>query len=340
MKKRTVLGITAVVLGVALVLTGCSFGAKKGAWYIDFEKAQTAAEKSGKSLLVFFSGDDWDGKSASFKQSIGNAKGFAPALKKDFILVNIDFSQKEYESIWDVPEDASEKQKKYAQKMKELYEEKEYVAELYNLSEYPSIYLSTAEGYVSAKIPINEDDTLESFLKKIDDEKERVQVCTGIAKAISERKGIAKVKAIDDLYNVIPSDYRSSISDLIEEVLVLDKKNETGLVGKYQIQNAYTQAIGFAQTQDSKAASEVFVKLTESPYLTTEEKQEAYYTAAYVLTSSSDFDFERMLYLLDKAIETAPESENVSEIQGTIDALKQLQALQEVENSAKEAPEE
>jgi len=137
--KKGLLKIGATLFAATLLLSGCS---KKAAWYTDLDEAKAYAKKTDKNIFLLFSGDDWVAESKTFKDTIANSEEFIKAASKDYVLVNIDFSQEEYAKTA-LADDATEEQQKEAERIYALYEKKTEVAQKYNLYQYPSMFLLT-----------------------------------------------------------------------------------------------------------------------------------------------------------------------------------------------------
>ena len=343
MKKsvRLMTAMFAALVATTMAFTGCS-KKETSAWKTDYEAAKKTATKQGKNIFLLFSGDDWDGQSATFKQNIANTEEFISTVGKDYVLVNLDFSQTEYEGANIDETTATKKEKKAADKIKKLYEEKERVAQLYNVESYPAVYLTTPQGYVLATIAYDETiTTTTDYAAKIAEQSETVAKITELTKAVTAVKKIDRVNAIDALYEGTDPNYRSLLSDLMREVLTLDKENTSGLLGKYEMQVAYIDAVAKARAQDVDGAAKVFTDMCETGHLDNDQKQEAYYTAAYVLAASSSDKYDEMIDLLNKAYDANPTSDHASEITQTIEAVKQMQAAQAAQAAAEgpaEAP--
>ena len=83
-------------IAASFALLAVFFASCGSAWLTDFDAAKKSAEKSNKNIMLLFSGDDWDSASADYKKAVFNDSKFISAVKKDNVLVNIDFSQTEY----------------------------------------------------------------------------------------------------------------------------------------------------------------------------------------------------------------------------------------------------
>ncbi len=322
MKKNSI--FSAVLIALTLcALTSCG----NGKWLTDYEKAKQTAVKQNKYLMVFFSGSDWDSKSTVLKEKVTENPQFTKSVSKDYVLVNIDFSQDIYQKVLSYDEEtATKKETKEYEKLAVEYGTKSAIAKQYNLSSYPSIFLATADGFIITQLEYYEDlDTAETMAERVANLKESADKIDVLAKQVSNSKEIERVKAIDALYEATKVNYRITLNALVKEVPELDPDNVTGLLGKYEMQICYIDAIELAAVQDMKGASKIFEDAAENGHMSLEEKQEAYYTGAYVLTSEQDFDFERIITLLEKAYNVYPEGSHAEDIKGTLEGVKQMQ---------------
>jgi len=336
-KNLKVIGTVLAAIFVA-TMTFVSCSKDISGWTTDYEAAKKYAAKEGKNIFLFFSGDDWDGQSSTFKTNIANTDEFISTIGKDYVLVNLDFSQEEYAKI-DIDKDkATKEEKKNVEAVQKKYDELERIANLYNVQSYPSVYLTTPEGYVIATIPYkSEVTTTADYALAVTEKSEDVEKFTSLARAVSTAKKIDRVKAIDELYEASDQNYSGLLEDLMREVPTLDKNDETGLVGKYEMQVAYIDAIAMARKGDSDAAAQVFVDACGKGHFDNETTQEAYYTAAYVLAASGNMNYDKMLELLQKAYDADPQSAHAEEIQRTSEAVKSMQE-QEAAKAAAEGP--
>lgn len=322
MKKKSI--ISAVLIALTLcALTSCG----NSKWLTDYEKAKKTAVSQNKYLMVFFSGNDWDSKSTDLKENITDKPEFIKAVGKDYVLVNIDFSQDIYQKVLSYDEEtATKKETKEYEKLAEEYGTKSAIAKQYNLSSYPSIFIATADGVIVTQLEYNEGiDTLETMIERVASIKPSADKIKELYENVNSSEGADRVKAIDALYEATKVNYRITLNALVKEVPELDPNNTTGLLGKYEMQICYIDAIELAAIQDMKGASKIFEDAAEKGHMSPEEKQEAYYTGAYVLTSEQDFDFDRILILLEKAYNAYPEGSHAEDIKNTLDGVRQMQ---------------
>ena len=93
-KTMNIIG-KAMSLAISLAVASAAFGAElsksvpKG-WDEDFEAGKATAEKTGKLILLAFSGSDWCGWCVKMEKEIYSDKNFIAAAKKKFVLLMID----------------------------------------------------------------------------------------------------------------------------------------------------------------------------------------------------------------------------------------------------------
>ena len=63
-------------------------------WLTDFAKAQAAAKKENKLILMDFTGSDWCGWCIKLKKEVFDTKDFNDYAKKNLVLVEVDFPSK------------------------------------------------------------------------------------------------------------------------------------------------------------------------------------------------------------------------------------------------------
>lgn len=304
------------VFGALVVLSffSCSNGKK---WYTNFDEASAKAKKSGKNIFLLFSGDDWDNTSADFKTNVLQTEEFAKEIGKKYILLNLDFSQNEYEKT-EVEENATEEEKNAAQEIAARYLEKEKLVLEYHVQQYPAIFITTPEGYYIDSINYDASFTdFASFQGKFNDHQGLIDKANGLTQTIKKAKGKDKALAIDAFYEATPTDYQPLLVPMFKEVLSLDEENETGLLGKYELAQAYIQSFDVANEGNVEGAVTVITSVADNPalHLDKDQKQMAYYTGAYILSLSGSHDFDKILDLLQKAYDASPNGIHAKDVQ-------------------------
>ena len=309
----------------SFIFTSCS----KDTWLTNLDKAKSKASKQNKNIYLLFSGDDWDNESVAFKQSVTNTEQFNELFGKDYVFVNIDFSQETFKKIDELPEDADKKQTKEVEKIKEEYAEKSKIAQTYAVQNFPTAYILTSEGYVLLELPFNADLVdAASYKQEIESRKSEITAAEDLINKIKISEGVEKVKAIDELCKSEKGNrFIASYRDFISMVPSLDPNNESGLLGDFLVRNAYFEAS--KEIENNGDPSKPFVDIAENPILTPELKQEAYYVAAYNLAMIGSTDFDKMIDYLQKSYDSNPQGVNVSGISNALEQVKQMKSVYE-----------
>lgn len=289
---------------LATVFMGCA-GKPATEWVSDFDAAQAVAKEQKKSILLVFTGIEWDQVSAGVKESLIDTPEFIKAAGKKYELVQIDIP------IEEGTVEAAELEKRYE------------LANKYSLQTTPGFVLIDSEGNKYASISYSEElNTVETLTAKFAESEKEYKEIVSLKSKTDRAKGTAKVKLIDELYEKTPAEQRDSLLTYIAEVPTLDPENTTGLVGKYKLQQAYVDASGLMQAGDFAGVCELFKSTAEDPMVTGEDKQNAYYMEAYISFSSGISSLEEVLVMLENAVAAAPESAAATDIAYTIEQLK------------------
>ena len=313
-KNKATAAALAAVAVLSLFFTSC---AKKKMWGDNYDSALKSAQKLNKTVMLLFSADDWDGVSQKLKADVFNTKEIRKEFGGENVFLNIDFSQAEYSQTGTDEKDA------------EANKKKESLAGTYNVQQYPSLYVLSKEGYVLQVIRHSEEaNDFEAIKFALESGKEKRTNLLNLIQTVHNAQGnIEKAYAIDALYEATDSSFLTPLSGLIEEMPSLDKENSTGLLGKYEMQNSYLKATKLLVEGKTKEASELFVETAKNGHLSNDEKQEAYYTAAFILGNSDSEDYDRMLELLNQAYSFAPDSQHAASVRDTLDAVQRVKDL-------------
>ncbi|QNL96897.1 thioredoxin family protein [Treponema sp. Marseille-Q4132] len=309
-------------LAIAVFFTGCSASAKAGknGWYVDYDAAKKEAQKKNKNLLIFFSVVDNDGESQALKEKVFDTKEFVSALSKRFILVNLDFSA----SLSEDTEDQSEKEKKKAEERQRKIEYMGHIASLYNVDSIPSVFLATKEGYYAAKIETSDEDAApEAYIKLIESKSADLDKINTLADAVRAASGVEKVRAIDALSEATDDTRRLLLADLFRTVSSLDPENETGLVGKYILLTSVSDASTFYAQRDFASAIQALASAAEDKRLGGRERQQAYYYAGELLTTTGSTDYKAVFDYFQKSYDADPESEYAPRLAEMLRSLKE-----------------
>ncbi len=317
--------MTAVLISAVLSLASCT---KKNAWNSNLDAAKSIAEKKNKNIFLLFSGEDWNEHSATLKSTILDTPEFKKQIAPDYVLAIIELSQAEYAKTV-VPDAATEEQKKEAERLTAEYAKKEEILQQYYVESFPAIYILSPEGYVLATIPYSETMTsVQDLSAQLESQKEIITAISDAINNVKNSSGPDKAVALDSLYEMTQENYRTILIEAVCEIPDLDPSDTTGLAGKYLMIKGYSAAIEkLMKDNDIDGSIKIFTGLCESDKISSSQKQEVLYTAAFMLARSGSQDYDTMTSLLEKAIAFEPESSMVTEINTTIQAIQNMKKM-------------
>ena len=306
---------------LALTLASCNKNSFS-AWETDFESAKGKARESGKNILVFFSTDDAQGVSNDLKKNVLSKKKFVSSASSDFVLLNIDVTESEY----------TQSQSDESGEAKAAFQRKLDILDTYSVENMPSLYMLTKDGFVIKAFEYNpEINNTKSYLELLESEKENAASYNSLVRAVEESQGVYKVRAINALFDATQSEFNTLLLPYCREVSSLDPENKTGLVGKFEFQVAYTDAISLFHAGNVEEAAKCFVDAVLKGHLSAEQIQEAYYNASYILAMAKNYD-ERVLDYLKLSYESLPQGEEAENVKRTIEVLEAMTSQAEKES--------
>lgn len=324
-KKPAILGAVAAVVIAAGGAVGAFFGLDLNVpaateWVKDYDAVQTTAKERNKNILLAFTGTTWDDMSAAFEKDIMNDQEFIKKMGKKFELAQIDIPSGEN----DVSEDEMQKIFTYAM--------------MYGLETTPSLILINTEGASFGSVVYSPTMGLESVIESVDEAEKAYKDLAKLKANLEKATGVKKVQLIDEIYEKSPDEEKAKMTDYILEVPTLDPENKSGLLGKYKLLAAYSEAGLYMQRGDVISARELLVKTAEDSSVDPEYAQEAFYTAAYVtalsgmMTTQKEIDY--VCSLIEKAINVYPESEHIEDLNQFLTLVKQQPVQEEPAENA------
>ena len=313
---------TILLAGAAMLFISCG-KAKVDAngCYIDIDDAVKAANKKNQDIMIIVSVDGDDEDSSDFMEKVVRVPEFKSEIASKYAVVCMDFSQTAYEATA-AAENADSATKKTADANAAIMQKNTKYATILNVTETPVIYLLSKEQYcITGLFYDDENRTLEGFKAAV---AAKEPLINDMHKMIYQTKiGNAeeKVRAIDALYEATSPDFRFFLLDLMESVPKLDPSNKTGLVGKYLNDIAVAKADKAVLEGDVKTAVKAYLDIADEELIPAESRQQALYTAAYMCSMTELEETSVVISYLEKAIQVAPESEDVPAIQRVITAL-------------------
>lgn len=257
----------------AIVFAGCAKNSSKDEFGIfhDLEKTISVAEKSDKKILLVFTKLESGGFNETLVNQVLHAQDYQEKIGAEFETCQIDFSKEDFSS-----------QKKSAKKTKAQTERNMNTTVIYGVETPPTVMILSPQGYVISSITYLSCINVQEFSNIIEVEREKIDAMEKMVAAVKNAEGIEKISAIDLLYENTHANYRYQLRKLCDEVVRSDKKNESGLVGKYLLARASTEAMDCYLARKPEKAAECYIKYVPSKFLSVEEKQRCYYAAAYI----------------------------------------------------------
>ena len=296
--------------------------------------------KNGKKIILFFS-DDKDESSKKMQDEFIARADFVQNLVKDFVLVNVSFSEARFSEaekaeviIYDTP-DAPEAEKNKAINFVNTLLDDINLARIYNVGQTPAFYVVSEDGLVIDVLPVSADTTEARFMEMLGGAQEKIAAFEGDMAKIKKARGVEKAQAIDAFFEKTPVDYRYFLTGLCKSLVEADKKNESGLVGKHLLVIANNKAVDYFLDQNPTAASDEFIAVAENELLLPDDRQQAYYTAGYLLAQSGSIQYGKIKDCFQKAYDANPTSEYADKIKEMVQLAAEREA--EFEKMMKES---
>ena len=328
MNRNAVKILTASFLALAL-FAACSKKAVRDDYgiYSDFNTTLKAAQKSGKKILLFFTKLEDGGFNEKIVNDVLHASDYKDLFGNEFETCLLDFSRDRFS--------------KNSENFDEARNERDMrTAVVYGLENAPAVMILTKEGYVITNITYLPADNPQELSKIIEFDRKNIDDMQKLLEELAASKGLDRVRKIDELYEQTKANYRYQLRALSDEVIKLDKKNESGLVGKHLLARASTKAMECYLRREPDKAVECYLEPLKSKFLSVEEKQRSYFAAAYV-TGKNDMSVEnsqKIVGYLKSAVELDPESPLAERCKFLLERQEKILTNQ-IETEAKKAQE-
>lgn len=317
---------------MALVLTGCSKAEVKNeyGWYTDYNACLKQAQATDKKVILIISRDESDTVSADLKKNVLYTPEFAETFGADFEFCENDISPSLFKAA-KPPKDADKETKKNAKKFSKILESRMRVVTIHGIANTPTVYVLSKQGYVIKDFTYVPCTTVKEFEEMIDEYKPGIAAYQSLIDDVYAAKGKEKIAAIDRLYEYSNPNYRYMMTDLMRQVEKLDKKNETGLVGKYVMAIATSDAMDAYISRKPDQVEKIYAKAAAHPQLTPDQRQQSYYAAAYVIGSNTPSPelTVKIIDYLEKAIEINPDSGIGQHCAGLLAQVKEFKVRQD-----------
>lgn len=316
--------------------TGCKTAKiDTSSWIANLDDGIKAAQNENKRIILFFSADE-DGTSRALKDTLLETADFLAAETERYVLVNLDFSASRYEAamaLYTTETELTKAEEQQARDAQESLTRDMKTAMYLAANESPSFYVLTKDGYPACQLQLPEDIAAAAdFDAIIAEQEEAIADYEALIAAVNSSNGVEKARAIDNVFESTTAEWRYMVLPLSAQLEKLDPKNETGAVGKHLLALANGNASDAFLQQDIQGAASAFATVAENSVLTADEKQEAYYTAAYLLAQGGSTDYAAIRTFAQKSYDAAPTSEHadmiqafIGQVEAQIDAVEQMQ---------------
>ena len=284
--KKTMLASLLLALTVSL-----STAAGEG-WMTDFEAAKQKAAAENKDLLVDFTGSDWCGWCIKLVDEVFKHDAFKQGAADNFVLVELDF-----------PQDKS-KLDEATQKQNEMLQKK------YSIQGFPTILLLDDQGRPYAQTGYQAGGP-EKYLTHLDGLLAVKTKRDEALKAAEKLEGPAKAKSLVEALKLLPEGQLSHYSEIIQQIAILDPKDESGFVAEQKLKEAadtlgkkYMTALRAGKNDEAIAMVDEFIADFQ---ITGEKKQSMLGMKMNPLLAGRKFD--EAAKLLDEIVVIAPESQ-------------------------------
>ena len=323
--KRLIISIISILL-CATFFISCGDKALKDDYgcFSDYEEAVRYSQKKKLPLLVFFTSEGDDQLSTKIVSEILNNDSFSSDILKSYAVFHADFSQKMFEKT-NAKEGADKAEQELANTYTNLVQKNYQLAMLFNVDSMPASFICTKEGYVVTRLDTgNTLESLEELKDSLEASQDKLAKYNNLVAQTNKGTAADKVEAIDSLYMATPAEYRTFLLPLVIKVPELDKTNQTGLCGKYVLATAEASALSAYSNGDVETAVKKYLEAANNDFLKDEEKQECFYTAAYLAAYSGSDDYEGILTYLQTAYDIAPNSSKADAIKEAVNYFETI----------------
>ncbi|MBR5965582.1 MAG: hypothetical protein IK015_05660 [Treponema sp.] len=326
--KKNIFKLLAALLALAF-LSACSKKVAKDDYgiYSDFDSALSAAQKSGKNVLLYFTKLEDGGFNEKIVNDVLHASDYNQVFANEFETCWLDFSRERFS--------------KKSESFNEAQNDRDMnTAVIYGLETAPTLMILTKQGYVITSVSYLPAENPQDLSKIVEFERKNIDDMDKLLAQIDQAKGLDRVAKIDELFEQTKANYRYQLRALSDQVIKLDKKNESGLVGKHLLARASTKAMECYLRRQPDKAVECYLEPLKSKFLSVEEKQRSYFAAAYI-TGKNDMSVansKKIIEYLNAAIELDQQSELAERCRFLLERQEKILANQ-IETEAKKAEE-
>ena len=322
MKTLKIALITIMAVFTSLTLVSCGkTDIESSGCYTDVDLAFKAAQKQNKDVIIFVTVNGEDANSQSFTDTIIRDSKFKDDIASKYIALRMDFSESSYQ-LTVAADDANDTAKKNAEKRADIMQRNTSFANLLNLVVTPMTYIFSKEQYLITSIYYDRTEkSYEEYTSLLKEKEEAIDSMHKMILATKTGTAEEKMKAIDELYEATAPEARLFLANLLLTAKKLDPTDKSGLLGKLIYASADAIAAKAINAGDIRTAANAYIAIENETSIDAEDRQQALYTAAYMLSVSETEDVSVVVDLLQRSIAVAPDSDEVTAINRIIQTL-------------------
>ena len=316
--KKYILSFTTILLALLVISCGKKPLTDDYGCFADYDEAITHAGKKNQPILIFFTSQGDDDQSTLLVTDVLKNASFKEKILSKYTVMHADFSQNAFQKTV-APDNSTAEEQKLANTYTTIMQNNYQLAVLFNVSQMPAVFLCTKDGYVVNRLDdSNGFSSFDDFENELDSNSSELDHFNNLVVQTGKGTALKKVEAIDTLYIATQPEYRSFLLPLVKYAVELDKNNESGLCGKFILAQAEAEAMSAYSQGDVETAVQKYLTAANNEFVRAEEKQECFFTAAYLVAYSDTDDYEGIISYLKTAYELAPESSKAQAIQDAI----------------------
>lgn len=300
MKKRCFFVCT--VIYFLLVMTSCK--TVQETWKTDISNIEKDIFASRKDGIIIFTNSDSNDICKKMAKDVFTETFFSEA-GKDFLLYNVDIVRDE--SLMPA---------------KQL--EKNYVIFAdYSIFDVPHICMLNKYGdaYHSSLIPADIESS-KTFVQYLKDLKKKGDQLATRREKIDSVQGVDKIKAIEEFFNSTFFVNTAKYNKLFDDGINSDPENKTGLSSKFLMAKKQLEIDKLLTQKKYDDVIAVFEDIINSKILKPEEEQGVLSNIAYIAAMSKSYTPEKIIKILERALNAAPNSARANDIKADIAHLK------------------
>ncbi len=318
------------VLFIALMFISC--GEKLPApdefgFFNDMDAAVATAKKGHKNILLYVTISGFDEYSETFTNDVLHSEDYKKTFGKDYVSVLFDFGVEAYKSKngQAVTDEEKKKLDLYNQQMAKNIA----LARRLDLQYCPAVFLMNEDGFAFAEEVYSEEnlsgfETTENLFALISEYGDDFIIMQELVNATKKGSAVDKVNAINAIYETVESKYVPSMISLYEQVPVIDKKNESGLVSSLYGVYVISRTSDFTAVNDYGSAISFLTQETGKGILEGDDLQYVYFILAELFMDTGSSDYSQIIAYLTKSVEVNPETELAVQIKIMLSQIEEL----------------